>query len=376
MPRKLKHKGLTRINGGVCLLQNYCPFCFKGKIGVSNGLYVEKNSHLINEVQAFHASKGNGLCPLDLKSPGDFCVNTLLCKMVCLVCGKATIDGTDPEFELFYDLFGCEEDQQCAVTAKYEINDAMEEYGLVWTEMWDMPIHKECSQKTVCKCVVPIGTKVCPTHQRSLAAPVCPVAKPSVKEPQPLEVKQISARIASAPVLVPAAVGAKTVVMPAARGTSGGLKKADWLPPPTITAKATGTALMTELDQKHAKVKAKRDSVVNTGTTAAVPVLTKPSINTLRMEAAASISSFKIDDWAGKHPTNTKLARERVITTKAGTNATGFSLKEHNKNFDWKIHGPYIIDGDQFYRRGDGVLVPRTSDVNTLNEDGTLTPLA
>ena len=100
--------------------------------------------------------------------------------------------------------------------------------------------------------------------------------------------------------------------------------------------------------------------------------VTKPSINTLRMEAAAANSSFKINDWAGKHPTNLKL--EGV--TKKKSESAGFSLKEHNEKFDCTIHGAYIIDGEPFFRRGDGVFVPRFSDVNTLNEDGTLTPLA
>lgn len=442
MPRKqkIKYKGLGKGVGGLCLLQHYCPFCFKGKIGVACGLHVGKGSSLIDEVQAFHAAQGNGLCPLDFRFPGDFCSNTVLCKMVCLVCGKATIDGEDDDFQLFYDLFGgVDDDKGCAVTTRYEVEDAMTHHKLVWSEQWDTPIHKKCSKKAACKCVVPIGATICRKHR-------CPVER--VRQPQ---VPTLTPKKAEAAEVVTEKkleiTRAKPLIM---------LKKADWLPPPTTTTRATGfiasssdgrkglekkkvapsypgvfknvgeggigkggyvpTPTTKELQQAASK---KKKTAIGTSSH---PVVAKPDTKTMRLKEAAKKCALKIDQWAdvvpterveckktdggedGKaqvkdtndemvyafpisdwmkqHPINTKLDKEiqkSVVTEGGGEDAASGKkpsvLKIHNERFDPYLHGYWEVGGISVYRRGDGGEQRVTCGVNTIHDDGTLTPL-
>lgn len=332
MPRK----GLAR--KGVCLLQHYCPFCFKGKIGVSCGLYVAPDSTLINKVQVLHASKGNGLRPIDLQTPGDPCENTDLCKMMCLVCGKPTVDGTDDEFQLFLDYF-CRETEECPLALRYEISDALEEMDLVLTKQWDMPIHKECSKKTRCKCVVPLGTDVCPTH-RCLLEFKTPNNVTPVKQPQAVEQR-----------LEPVSI--KSVVL---------LTKADWLPPPTMSTRAVNYA-NPYADNGGQKRYGKPGQPVS------LPV--KPTLKTIQLEAAAAKCAFKIDQWTAHHPTNAKMSPAQ-LGTPGGKKP--YSLKEHNAKFDSALHGPCQVKGVLGYRLVNMEFVPTTSDVNILHEDGTMTP--
>lgn len=338
MPRK----GLAR--KGVCLLQHYCPFCFKGKIGVSCGLYVAPDNTLINKVQVLHASEGNGLSPIDLQTPGDLCENTDLCKMICLVCGKPTLDGTDDEFQLFLDFF-CRESEECPLALRYEINDALEELDLVLTKQWDMPIHKGCSKKTRCKCVVPLGTTICPTHHCSLVeaskvTPVKPVKQQAAVEQRP------AAIIKTTPSVVHL------------------LEKADWLPPATMSTRAVNYA-NPYADGGHKRY----------GKPSQPVPLVKPTLKSIQLEAAAAQCAFKIDQWTGHHPTNAKLSLGKLEPGAGGAKKKPYSLKEHNDKFDPAIHGPCQVNGVLGYRLVNMEFVPTTSDVNILNEDGTLTPI-
>ena len=364
MPRKVSSLTAKR-KEQVCLLQHYCPFCFKGKIGVSSGLCVPKGSPLIDEVQALHAASGNGLCPLDFRHPGDFCANSELCKMVCLVCGQSTIDGSDAEFELFYNLFGgggSDEEGGPEVTAKYEIHEAMLEYGLVWTEQWDLPIHKECSQKTVCKCVVALGTTVCPKHQRSLV--------PTVKAQQ----TSSSKRPAEPPCPVPQVVQPRDIQV--AKTQRVVMEKAAWLPPPTLTTRAMGDMHGVTVSKQEVASKNLRNPVVSIGHRKNGKPAPKQTVKAAKAEAVAS-KCAKINTWTGTHPTNKGLVTPMLREHDQGLKRDGsFSLREHNERFDPWLHGPCRVNGVDGYRRGDGVFVPTTCGVNTLNEDGSLTPLA
>lgn len=67
------------------LLQHYCPFCFEGKVGVSNGVRAPANSLLINKLQDIHSKNGNGLNLIDFSEPEDFCENKENCQITCLV---------------------------------------------------------------------------------------------------------------------------------------------------------------------------------------------------------------------------------------------------------------------------------------------------
>jgi hypothetical protein len=340
----IKHparKGLGK--GGVCLLQHYCPFCFKGKIGVAGGLCVAKGSLLIDEVQVLHSAKGNGLRPLDLKSPGEFCVNPALCRLVCLVCGKTTVDGEDTEFETFLEFFGGEDDHP--LTTKYEIHEAMETHGLVWTEQWDTPVHKHCSKKMACKCVVPIGATVCPVHKRVLLKPAPPPCSAApLPAPMPPSFKARAQEGTRGPTALIA-------------GQGSALTKASWLP-----ARSTIATAVTSF-HTHNTVKVGKK---------AVPLAVKPTLLTERLKEAASACAFKIPEWTGTHPTNVKLDASRIEPGKKGQK---FCLREHTNNFDELTDGAWLIKGVSWYKPHNGPLVLTPVGVNTLHEDGTMTPL-
>jgi hypothetical protein len=349
---RTKRKGLG--GGGLSLLQHYCPFCFKGKIGVSSGLCVSRGSKLIDEVQAMHARKGNGLCPIDFKSPGEFCENQEFCKLACLVCGQATVHGTDPEFELFLQLF-CEETH--AITLRYEINDAMAKYDLAWTEAWDTPVHARCCKKTVCKCVVPVGTTVCPVHKRQLDREPVSMLQTRKPRPSPLVIPTFQPPVPAAESCKKAPAGA----MP--RAPAAAVERASWLPSPTARTRAQAVLDLPPADSRRVEPVSKKRP-------APAP---KPNANTKRalLEASAESCKFKINDWS--NAAVTWEGREQQPEQKA---SDGWSLALHNRTFDPALHGYREVNGVYGYRRApDGKFIPTQATVNTLNPDGTMTPL-
>lgn len=357
MPQtKQKRKGLG--GGGVCLLQHYCPFCFKGKIGMSCGLSVSKGSPLIDEVQAMHAAKGNGLRMLDLKSPGEFCENQAQCRLTCLVCGQGMVEGTDPEFELFLELF-CEESH--SVTLRYEINDAMTKHGLEWTEAWDTPVHAHCSKKTVCKCVVPLGTKVCPVHKRRLE-PLPSKEGASCSMPPPVR------KPALAPLVIPAVPKLGDLTTP--RAPTAATERATWLPLASAKTRAKET-----LDIEPDSLGTKPGGGSKPPLKRPAPP-SKPVANSKRamLEASAGECKFKINTWSNAATTwEGRAPQEGGLAKKAGD---GWSLALHNRTFDPEFHGYREVNGVYGYRRApDGKFIPTQATVNTLNPDGTLTPL-
>lgn len=364
---KVFGKGLSRLKTpSVCLLQHFCPVCFKGKIGISSGMRVPLGSKLIDEVQALHASKGNGLCPLDFRNPGECCSNPLLCKMNCLVCGKAMMDGTEDDFELFMDFI---RDPTTEITTMFSIEDVMKSRGLTWTEQWDTPIHATCSKKTRCKCVVALGTTVCPTHCTRLDA-----AKTTVTSgPNPTSSR--GRRIEQGPIVCPTVSKAKEEDPRISLGSTHTyrLTKADWLPMPSVlpisrpeqtvdTRKALETRRVHEtMAIVRPDVKAKPFKAISKAKTSKTVILAK----------AAEQCAFKLDKWAGHnaHPTNAGMPAPH---SKAPSK--GFSLEEHARRFDIEFHGPRVRNGVKGYVRYDGVFIPTQHDVNCLNADGTLTP--
>lgn len=373
---KSKCKGISVAKGGVvCLLQNYCPFCFKGKPGVSRGIKVKKGSPLIDELQAMHAANRNGLCPLDFKQPGDFCTNHALCKMVCLVCGKAMVDGEDPEFELFLDAFGgYSSEEEIDVATNHEVKVVMKSLGLVWTEHWSTPIHKACSKKAACKCVVALGATFCPRHQwpveRKTVAPeslwppkakreVAP-KKTQIEETSSTLKKPAASALVAAPVMHNATAKARMI-------------KADWLPPPSMTAStvhvssvATGGAGASKKDVPEIR-----------GKNTIVPKQPVKTVKTVRLEQAAATCAYKIDSWTAEHPTNKKLGGPVMAQTSkdSGTHAgKKFSLEDHYRLFDPNEHGWRKINGVKGFMHYNGVFIPTDHDVICIHEDGTITP--
>jgi hypothetical protein len=349
-------KGLGK--GGVCLLQHYCPMCFKGRIGVACGLYVAKDSTLIDQVQVLHSAKGNGLPPIDFMSPGEYCANTELCKMICLVCGKTMVDGEDEEFETFLTFFDDEESHP--VTLKYEVNEAMDDRKLVWVNQpgspWKNPIHKHCSKMMGCKCVVPKGTAECTVHnlKRVLGQRL------TLEAPKPSP----PIKTMATPCKAPSIKGDQTTPNVPTAGKGSVLTKASWLPPQSAIATVV-TPL--HLDYPAASKSTKKIT----------PSQAKPTLRTERLKEAASACAFKITQWTDTHPTNIKLDadQERDATVDHGKQRSKFSLADHNENFDVLTDGAWLIQGESWYKPHNAPMVRTPVGVNTLNEDGTMTPL-
>lgn len=339
----------------ICLLQHFCPLCFKGKIGVSSGIRVPVGSPLIDEVQAMHAAKGNGLCPLDFRNPGEFCSNSLLCKMNCLVCGEAMMDGTEPDFELFLDFMN---DPTTEITTMFSIDDVMKTRRLAWTEQWNTPIHRACSKKTVCKCVVAIGTTVCPTHFTRLdSGPPRPKSAPA------------PARVPTTDPDPPRNDGEddEPPALATARIYTYKLTKADWLPTPSAMPIPPP-----ECPPERKKIHITAPIVRPDGQAKPAKTIAKPKTSkTVVLAKAAEKCAFKLDKWAGHngHPSNKGLPGPRV-----NSEGSGFSLEEHARRFDPELHGPRVRNGVKGYVRYDGVFIPTTHDVNCMHADGSLTP--
>jgi len=334
MPRR-KSKPVPMGWRGVCLLQGFCPFCFKGEIGKSAGRRVPANSRHIDEVQALHAKRGNGLCMLDLKAPGDFCGNPNLCKLVCLVCGKAMVDGEDPAFDVFRNAC-CEDVDDLDRPSRYELQDAMDEHDLVWTDQWDTPVHARCAKKAPCKCMVPLGATACFTHKRPLVSKRPPAAPLSVPSKMPPETKIRDSNGHK--------LGGKVVL-----GT------ATWLKPPTLTSRV------------YESGGAARKSV------RPVQPAKKPNP---RLEAAAKTCSFKINSWAVS-----RLERETEHndspSTRDGLVGAKFNFSKHQDEYDPynPNHGYRLRNGAWTYAFPDGRVVPAGS-VNEITPDGELIPLS
>lgn len=338
MPRKGKPPMGWR---GVNLLQGFCPFCFKGKIGKSSGRRVPPTSRLIDEVQALHARRGNGLCVLDLKSPGDFCANPSLCKLVCLVCGKATVDGEEPAFEVFRNAC-CEDVDDLDRPSRYEVQEAMDEHDLVWTDQWDTPVHARCAKKAPCKCVVPLGATECFTHKRRLVPKRLPAAPPAPVPSMPQIVKPSSDRARPAGKVV--------------------LGTATWLKPPTLTSKTYESGASSGAAQ--AKKPAARP---------AQPAR-KPN---LKMEAAAKTCSYKINAWAVSRMERGGPGTDGAKPGDAGGTSAKFNFSKHQDEYDPynPNHGYRLRNGAWTYAFPDGRVVPAGS-VNEITPDGELIPLS
>jgi hypothetical protein len=352
------------------------------------------------------------------------------------VCGQTTIDGEDEDFQLFYDLFGADPDEEgCAVTTKYEVDDAMTYHKLVWSEQWDTPIHKKCSKKAACKCVVPIGATVCPKHQ-------WPVERVRVQAPvRDSEAKKQQAGGAAVEKAVEEGAKPKAVIM---------LKKVDWLPSATMTTRATGFVSTENKKKMEKKVfpvthpgvyKQPTGGVAGKGGGGYVPapsakelekmaskkkkaaslassraVVVKPDTKTLRLKEAAAkcvlkidqwadvippspsdgngcgkektkeretvvtetepiVYAFPISDWMKQHPVNARLDKETRPQTEETVEKKPSVLKIHLERFDPYLHGYWEVGGVSVYRRGDGGEQRVTCGVNTIHDDGTLTPL-
>ncbi len=338
----------------ICLLQDYCPYCFKGAIGISSGRRVPVNSPLVDKLQVYFSAQGNGLCPLNLRKPGIPCGNHLLCRFRCLVCGKTTIDGGDDEFELFNEVCG---GGPVAVTTGIMISEQMKERGLAWVERWDTPIHKKCLKKMSREQAMAVTTQ---------APEVSEQLKRHVVQPQTLAPVKKSPPVVGSVGEEPARKESQGIT--AVRYTLG---KASWLPPPTMTAvSVTPGSASGKLNSRPSGSKAA--VVVQAKSVKKAEVVRPKTCKAVLMEKAAEKCAFKLDTWTphNKHPANSSFPG----ANKPNVPSTVFKLEEHLRLFDPDLHGPRIRNGVKGYVRYDGVFVPTPNDVNCMHADGSLTP--
>ena len=318
----------------VTLLQRFCPLCFKGRIGHSGGERVPATSKRIDSIQATNSRQGNGLPLLDLQyesKPEDFCENPFMCKVVCLVCGKAVIHGEDDAFQLFLDC--CNGDDRNGM-AKFELDDALERNEAVWTECWNTPIHEDCAWRGRCGCWMPKGAKECKKHR---PRPRIPAATQKSK-----------------PISVKARQPEKTV--PAEKRAVfklDGMKKgvASWLQGTNRSA-----VLTTEMQEQP---KFRFDSKIGRKK----PEPPKPNKKLL----AAASTSKKMDIFLAKN-----LDSPKASEGEARIRTMSFSLERHIASFDDRIHGYYRTSKGYFYLFPDGRRVQVLSEVNEMMEDGSL----
>ena len=364
----------------VCLRRNYCEWCFKGKLGKSNGVWVSTDSECIDTVQLMH-TKHNGLLPLDMENPGTgISQNCHKCGIVCLVCGLNIVSEHDSRFDGLKELvesyrmewleFRGEVQEGhmrfLAVSLEKSLNLRMQKsfgkFNAVWIDQWERLVHTGCAVQTLCNCAIPIGETICKRHKKGLKVKV-PVKLPSIKRKAP------EATVQSKPQPQQAVI---VVSLPTTSGLKQSIKgmvvtKATWLKPLSTTAKSVGSGSSSSSGNasgKYAEIKQKNKP--------------KPSKLNLKLQDAAKGCSFKIEAWA---PPPLLLMNSAGIEGK-GCSGTGiikkakFSMEEHQQKFDPYIHG-YVWgkDGRMWYVRGDGVRVRAECGVNEFTEDGELLPL-
>lgn len=311
----------------VCLLQRFCPFCFKGT-SESCGLYVSPSNLRIDYVQAMHSRARNGLPLLDLREPGEFCKEHAVCQIRCLVCGKTVVDGESDEFEEFFSI--CQGREQ--VVGDWAIIDkALEDCNAVMTSSWNTPIHKHCAKKAACKCWVPLGEYDCREHGKRRPPPE------QVSDPKAGQMKGVKLTKPAKPppaVLEHSSVGATAI------------GKAEWFKP-----SPAGARVLTELG----------DSVVQSAGIRMPPP--KPKPNARLVAAAKGTSSITV--WASS-------ALPAAIAQAPGPLRGVFNWEQHQFKFDDAVHGYFRTREGSFYRFPDGRVVPVRCGVGILTPDGEL----
>ena len=329
----------------VCLLENFCPICFRGKhLKVARVLH---NSDRIDQEQYLCSKKTRGLPLLDLSKPGVRCSDG--CRLVCLVCGNPMAFPCEPDYaEAFDAVEQFEEDQletRCEVmadgffqrlgqdllaSAELRLQRRVRPLGLAWHPRWHRLVHARCVKKEGCGCVLSIGLASCPLHIQKKALP----AKRRAANMAAREEKE------KAKTPAPKATPMRPVVITAAT----------WLPKPSSTV-----SVALPCTAQHAPPPSRRP-----------PPPRKPNP---RLESAAK-GCARIDDSWGKKRGG---AGEHAGGTLAGVS---FDPRRHQREFDPFLHGYFRKNGGEcvMYRFPDGRVVPAPSGVNRLTEDGRLVP--
>ena len=345
----------------VRLLQGYCPLCFKGRMGISTSICLARGDPCIDE-ELQELFGNNGLPMLDLETPGERCEHERMCKAVCVVCARSMADGDGDDFaQLVQTLDRFEEVDselegelgtgplQFLAARMHEdarqtrLKTLHSKFGLTWLDRLGKAVHIECAKETPCGCVVNKGAVRCITHDRRLK----PVSVVEVMESAKKEDKVVKSS------LVPCddkeGWVKRAVVM----------KRATWLDPPTKLASVAPPTSTTAGSQTEGYKKKPR-----------LPVVGKSATPTaLKLQEAAKSTAYKINEWTS--------SRGGVVTVPrpAGVWKGGkYDMDKHHRDYDMWAHGRFLKNGEWFYRRPDGVVVPANEGVAYFDENGQLVP--
>jgi len=335
----------------VCLLENFCPICFRGKH--LRTARVKHNSERIDREQHLCSKMTRGLPLLDLSMPGPSCSGG--CRLICLVCGNPMAFPCEPDYaEAFDAVEQFEEDQletrrevlaadglfqrlgqDLLASAELRLQRRVRPLGLAWHPRWRRLVHARCVKKEVCGCLLSLGHPSCPVHiqKRTLPARRPAATMPATRQEEPAPKIPAAKATPRHPVVITAATWLRkpsstvSVVLPSTQ-----CRPATHAPPPSRPAP---------------------------------PPPRKPNP---RLESAAK-GCARIDSW-GKKPAGGAGPVAPV------TGVASFDTRRHERDFDPFLHGYFRKNGGEcmMYRFPDGRVVPAPSAVNRLTEDGRLLP--
>ena len=329
------------LSHSVCMLQGFCPLCFKDRPGVTARERVDHQHPRIDKLQLLHCRRRNGLMPLDMERPGELCEDGQSCRVACLVCGKDVFTGGTDEYGLFRAHFeegGAQEGEGHAaamesVVRRNEMRTILRAAEAVETDVWHTPVHKRCAYAAPkCGCWLPLEAQECPTHRRMTpftrcARPPARAAEPAPRPAPPAPRVEVCAPRPSPPSPPPCKLEPPAVARPSATGR--------------------GAVFVTELP-------------VSTEQEAPPPA--KPPQPKRRKAPPPPAPGPRLDGWVRREAARPDPAQR------------AFSVREHQRGFDPLVHGYVLKHNEMYYRYPDGRFLRVFSGVNTLTDDGQLLP--
>jgi len=333
----------------ITLLQGFCPLCFRGRIGESNGERFLADDPRVDQDQLCHSKKLNGIPPLDFKSMGGACLDGDMCNVNCLVCGKAVFRGGSGAYKLFRHMIQPEQDERVpkAMRAFDEIGngvrfrEALKAHDAVMVDNWDTPIHRACSYPAPCKCVLPLDCTVCKRHraredfrwskQAASYKAECESSKVMVEDCAPM---------------LDTLSGSRDDPAKGAAGAPG----SSWSGFKVKGAVITG------------KLPVLKEEEVSP---LCAPLLPKPKVAS-KKPIPLPPGNRTLDAWMAcpREPAPALL----------DVSCPGFDFYQHSRAFDESKHGYVATKDGVYYRFPDGRFVKAYSSVSTIVEGGVLVP--
>ena len=387
------------------VMHGYCPCCYKGKVGISGTDTVKEDDECIDRDQAMLSRRGNGLPILSMTSPGERCESTVMCKLLCLVCGQSMLDGDEADFEGLIEVLDeleslhlefAGEVANCGLEflarsmekdMRKKAHRALREYGLEWIERWGKPVHSGCSQAAPCECVVPMYAEECAKHGRRIP-PKRTRVKEKAREAAPFIPSKATAVTMTAKTMAPSGAGPSTTIVV----TTG---RATWLTPPSKMALtdsqipgnnpnlSQGSSASASSSSSSAAAagggwrKTPRPDQKQGG----LPVdAKKPYAHTLRGKLLKAASTCHKLDGGGQTGRNSTMRLDNgggaaaAKASAAGSKSSPYDLRRHNSSYDPFVHGPFRKNGQYWFLRPDGKAIQAHEGVCEFTEEGDLIP--